>query len=133
MLPMVPKNSRQNPLQFYCSLGTPTVCTLKIEYQQYGSPPLSRARCYLWSTEEAAANSLAMTLFGVIMRRHVRPAHKTGGAALGLKSVETLGICPWRLASLIRIVSLAPGAEKNSGQQQTKSKIKSKIEMRKLL
>ena len=64
---------------------------------------------------------LAMTLFGIIMRRHAWPAHQTGGAALGLKAVETLGICPWRLASLIRIVPLVPGAEINWEQKISKN------------
>ena len=82
----------------------------------------------LRSTEEAAARFSAMTLFGIIMRRHVWPAHETGGAALGLKSVETLGIGPWRLASLVRIAPQLRGQREMRSNENFQQSI---IRMRK--
>jgi len=40
------------------------------------------------------ACAFAMTLFGYTMRHLAWPAHKTGGAALELKAVETTGKSP---------------------------------------
>ncbi len=78
-------------------------------YQQYGEPPeqssvMQRAPWHPgqmpWAERErhlhggAMARAFAMTLFGYTMRHLAWPAHKTGGAALELKAVETPGKSP---------------------------------------